>query len=96
MIYEESDDEPIALSSSDEESCLPTRTKDGSFRMNVHYDLDKAKKRLSFAASQSGQSNDWLMAEELPQGGEMSEFEDGDRLCVPGSSIIGRSKGAPF
>ena len=96
MIYEESDDEPIALSSSDEESCLPSRTKDGSFRLNVHYDSDKAKKRLSFAASHSGQSNDWLMDEELPQGGEMSDFEDGGRLCVPGSSTIGRSKGAPF
>jgi hypothetical protein len=101
MIYEESDDEPIALSSSDEESCLPI--KDGSFRLNVHYDSDKAKKRLSLASTSSRRQsltaiseNDWLMDEELPQGGDMSEFEDGDRLRVPASSVSGRNRGAPF
>jgi hypothetical protein len=101
MIYEESDDEPIALSSSDEESCLPI--KSGSFKLNVHYDSDKAKKRLSLASTSSRRhsmtaisENDWLMDEELPQGGDMSEFEEGDRLRVPGSSTSGRNRGAPF
>ena len=86
MIYEESDDEPIALSSSDEESCLPA--KDGSSNMSAHYNFDAAKLRSVASASQAStramSENDWLMDEEMLEGGEISDFDESDMLRVPG------------
>jgi len=88
MIYEESDDEPIALSSSDEESCLPA--KDGSSNMSAHYNFDAAKLRKVASASQTSpramSENDWLMDEEMLEGGEISDFDESDMLRVPGRS----------
>jgi hypothetical protein len=86
MIYEESDDDPVALSSSDEESCLPD--KDGSFSMNVHFDFDDAKVQRVSTSVASGSTramseNDWLMDEEMIDGGEISDFDESDRLRVP-------------
>jgi hypothetical protein len=88
MIYEESDDEPIALSSSDEESCLPA--KDGSSNMSAHYNFDAANLRRVAGASQAStramSENDWLMNEEMLEGGEISDFDESDKLCVSGRS----------
>jgi hypothetical protein len=93
MIYEESDDEPVALSSSDDEEILPPA--DGSFRMSVHYNFDKAKKRASATASLASSikrkqptEDNWLMNEELPEAGEESDF-GGEKLKVPTASSRG-------
>jgi len=93
MIYEESDDEPLALSSSDDESCLPARN--GSFNMSVHHEFDEPKIRKASASVANQRSsraiieNDWLMNEEVMDGGEISDFDGSDRLRVP---VAGRGQ----
>lgn len=88
MIYEESDDESIALSSSDEESCLPA--KSGSSNKNTRYNLNAAtvggvaSACASQASTRAMSDNDWLMDEEMMDGGEISDFDESIMLRVPG------------